>query len=104
MKAKNKGKGKEKEQALNTPTHAAVLASTSDTTAANRDLGNPPEAEEWKDVLQLLREQHPKMSSRKRGGILEEAGIPCHLEKDMYLSVTALCVSGRYPKKSHEGE
>ena len=44
MKAKNKEKGKEKEEALNTPTHAAVLASTSDTTAASKDLGASPEA------------------------------------------------------------
>ena len=40
------------------------------------------------------------MSSRKRGGVPEEAAIPPRLEKDEYLSETALCVSGRYPKKA----
>ena len=62
MKAKKtKETGKDKEKALNTPTHAAVLASTSGTTAAIKDLGASPEAEGWKDVLQLLREQNKKM-------------------------------------------
>ena len=61
MKAKNKEKGKEKKEALNTPTPAAVLAFTSDTTAASKDLGVSPEAEGWKDVLQLLREQNKKI-------------------------------------------
>ena len=61
MKAKNKEKGKKKEEALNTLTHAAVLASTSGTTAANKDLGASPEAEGWNDVFQLLREQNKNM-------------------------------------------
>ena len=47
MKTNNKEKGKEKEEALNTPTPAAVLASTSGTTAANKDLGASPEVEGW---------------------------------------------------------
>ena len=54
MKAKNKEKGKEKEEALNAPTHTAVLASTSDTTAANKDLGASPGAEGWKLGLVLF--------------------------------------------------
>ena len=66
MKTKDKEKGKEKEEALNTPTPAAVLASTSDTTAASKDLGAFPEAEGWKDVLQLLREQNKKMEKLAR--------------------------------------
>ena len=41
----SKEKGKEKEEALNTPIHTAVVASISDTTAANKDLGASPEAE-----------------------------------------------------------
>ena len=43
------------------------------------------------------------MSSRKRGGFPEEAGISPRLEKDGYLSESALCDSGRYPKKAHDG-
>ena len=40
MKAsEKKEKGKEKEEALKTPTYAAVLAPTPGTTAANKDLG-----------------------------------------------------------------
>ena len=62
MKAsEKKEKGKEKEEALETPTYAAVLAPTPGTTAANKDLGASPEAEEWKYVLQLLKEQSKKM-------------------------------------------
>ena len=57
----SKEKGKEKEEALNTPTHTAVVASISGTAATNKDLGAPPEAEGWKDVFQLLREQNKKM-------------------------------------------
>ena len=42
MKAKNtKESGKEKEKALNTLTHVAVLESTSGTTAVIKDLGAP---------------------------------------------------------------
>ena len=43
------------------------------------------------------------MPSRKRGGNPEEAGILSRLEKDGYLSETAICVSGRYPKKADKG-
>ena len=43
------------------------------------------------------------MPSRKRGGNPEEAGIPPRLKKDVYLPETALCVSGRYPKKADKG-
>ena len=43
------------------------------------------------------------MPSRKRGGNPEEAGIPPRFEKGGYLSETALCVSGRYPKKADKG-
>ena len=62
MKAsEKKEKGKEKEEALETPAYDAVLAPTPGTTAVNKDLGASPEAEEWKDVLQLLKEQSKKM-------------------------------------------
>ena len=62
MKSKEKKeKGKEKEEALKTPTYAAILAPTPGTTAANKDLGASPEAEGWKDVLQLLKEQSKKI-------------------------------------------
>ena len=47
--------------------------------------------------------QHPLVPSRKRGGNPEEAGIPPRLEKGGYLSETALCVSGIYPKKADKG-
>ena len=60
-----------------------------------------PGAEGWKYVLQLLKEQSAKME--KRGGNPEEAGIPPRLKKDGYLPETALCVSGRYPKKADKG-
>ena len=40
------------------------------------------------------------MSSRKRGAIPEEAGIPTRFEKDGYLPETALCVSGKAEIKS----
>ena len=36
------------------------------TTAANKDLGAPPEADGWKDVLQLLKEQSKKMERLAR--------------------------------------
>ena len=75
MKVKNKEKGKEKEEALSTPTHAAVLASTSGTTAANKDLAAPPEAEGWKDVLQLLREQNKKMEKLARALSVIQQGM-----------------------------
>ena len=41
---KSKEKGKEKEEAVDTPTHAAVVASISGTAAVNKDLGASPEA------------------------------------------------------------
>ena len=67
MKTNNsKEKGKEKEEALNTPTHAAVVASILGTTSANKDLGASPEAEGWKDVLQLLKQQNKKMEKFSR--------------------------------------
>ena len=44
------------------------------------------------------------MPSRKRGGNPDEAGIPPRVKKDGYLPETALCVSGRYPKKLTKGE
>ena len=76
MKAKNtKETGKEKADALNTPTHAAVLASTSGTTAAIKDLGTSPEAEGWKDVLQLLREQNKKMEKLARALSVIQQGM-----------------------------
>ena len=75
MKAKNKEKGKEKEEALNTLTHAAVLASTSGHTATNKDLGASPEAEGWKDVLQLLREQNKKMEKLARALSVIQQGM-----------------------------
>ena len=43
------------------------------------------------------------MLSRKWGGNSEEAGILSRLEKDGYLSETALCVSWRYPQKDDKG-
>ena len=90
MKAKNtKETGKEK--ALNTPTHAAVLASTSGTTAAIKDLGASPEAEGWKGVLQLLREQNKKMGKLARALSVIQQGMlrnnPGHV-KD---SVNEIC-------------
>ena len=62
MKAsEKKEKGKEKEEALKTPTYAAVLAPTPRTTSANKDMGASPEAEGWKDVFQILKEQSKKI-------------------------------------------
>ena len=73
MKAnKTKEKGEEKEDALNTPTHAAVLASTSGTTAANKDLGASPEAEGWKDILQLLKEQKKKKKLARALSVIQQ--------------------------------
>ena len=56
-------------------------------------MGASPEAEGWKDVLQLLREQNKKWRN-----------WPPRPEKDGYLLETALRVSGRYPKKLTKGE
>ena len=75
MKTKDKEKGKEKEEALNTPTPAAVLVSTSDTTAASKDLCAFSEAERWKDVLQLLREQNKKMKKLARALSVIQQGM-----------------------------
>ena len=52
------------------------------------------------EVLSSMLNTH---KHRKRGGNIEEAGIPPRLEKDGYLSETALCVSGKYPKKADKG-
>ena len=43
------------------------------------------------------------MPSVKRGGNPEKAGLPPCLEKGRHLSLSALCVSGRYPKKADKG-
>ena len=43
------------------------------------------------------------MPSRKRNVIPEDAGVPPRLKNDGYLTETALCVSGRYPKKADKG-
>ena len=76
MKTNNsKEKGKEKEEALNTPTHAAVVASISGTTAANKDLVASLEAEGLKDVLQLLREQNKKMEKLARALSVIQQGM-----------------------------
>ena len=87
MKAKDKEKDKENEHALNTPTPAAVLASTSDTTAASKDLDASPEAEGWKDVLQLLREQNKKMEKLARALSVIQQGMlrnnPGHLKESV---------------------
>ena len=92
MEAKNKGKGKEKE-ALNAPTPAAVLASTSDTTAGSKDLGASPGAEAWKDVLQLLREQNKRMEKLARALSVIQQGMlrynPGHV-KDSVNEATAV--------------
>ena len=44
------------------------------------------------------------MPTRKRGGNPEKAVIPPRLKKDGYLPETALCVSGRHPKKLTKGK
>ena len=75
MKTKDKEKSKEKEEAPNTPTPAAVLASTWDTIAASKGWGASPEAEGWKDVLQLLREQNKKMEKLARALSVIQQGM-----------------------------
>ena len=70
-----KEKGKEKEEAIKTPTYAAVSAPTLGTTAANKDLGAPPETEGWKDVLQLLKEQSKKMERLARALSVIQQGM-----------------------------
>ena len=63
MKTTNKKqRGKKVEEALKTLTYTAVSAPTPSTTAAKKDFGAPPEAEGWKDVLQLLKEQSKKLA------------------------------------------
>ena len=76
MKAsEKKEKGKEKEEALKTPTYAAVLAPTPGITPANKDLGASPEDEGWKDVLQLLEEQSKKMERLARALSVIQQGM-----------------------------
>ena len=47
--------------------------------------------------------QHPQVLTGERGGNPEKAGIPPRLKEDGHLPETALCVSGRYPKKADKG-
>ena len=70
-----KERGKEEEEALKTPTYAAVSAPTPSTTAAKKDFGAPPEAEGWKDVLQLLKEQSKKMERLARALSVIQQGM-----------------------------
>ena len=60
---------------LKTPTYAAVSAPTPRTSAAKKDSGAPPEAEGWKDVLQLLKEQSKKMESLTRALSVIQQGM-----------------------------
>ena len=77
--------------ALNTPTHTAVVTSISGTTAVNKDLGAPQEAEGWKNVLQLLREQNKKMKKLARAFSVIQQGMlrnnPGHV-RDSFNEVT----------------
>ena len=75
MKTNSKEKGKEKEEARNTPTNAVVVASISGTITANKNLGASPEAEGWKEVLQLLREQSKKMEKLARALSVIQQGM-----------------------------
>ena len=70
-----KERGKEEEEALKTPTYAAVSAPTPGTTAAKKDFGAPPEGEGWKDVLQLLKEQSKKMERLARALSVIQQGM-----------------------------
>ena len=88
MKTNNsKAKGKKKEEALNTPTHAAVVASIWSTTAANKDLGASPEAEGSKDVLQLLRQINKKLEKLVRALSVIQQGMlrnnPGHVKESV---------------------
>ena len=105
MKTKDKEKGK-KVEALNTPTPAAVLASTSDTTAASKDLGASPEAEGWKDVLQLLRKQNKKMEKLARALSVIQQGMlrnnPGHVKDSVKESTEVLSgmSQGKVPRRT----
>ena len=70
-----KERGKEEEEALKTPTYAAVSAPTPSTTAAKKEFGGPSEAEGWKDVLQLLKEQSKKMERSARALSVIQQGM-----------------------------
>ena len=70
-----KERGKEEEEALKTPTYAAVSAPMPSTSAAKKDFGAPPEAEGWKDVLQLLKEMSKKMERFSRALSVKQQGM-----------------------------
>ena len=70
-----KERGKEEEEALKTPTYAAVSAPTPSASAAKKDFGAPPDAEGWKDVLQLLKEQSKKMERLARALSVIQQGM-----------------------------
>ena len=70
-----KERGKEEEDALKTPTYAAVSAPTPSTSAAKKYFGAPPEADGWKYVLQLLKEQSKKMERLARALSIIQQGM-----------------------------
>ena len=63
-------------------------------------------AEEWKDVLQLLKKQIEKMERLARFLSVIQQGMLRNNPGFVKGSVndSALCVSGRYPKKLTKGE